>query len=69
MLFIYLKEYLSECDSKISNIEVAHGPYRVGDIPHSHASVEKAKEKLNYKPKFSLQQGLKESVKWYWENL
>ena len=65
----YLKEYLSEFDSKISNIEVVNGPNRAGDIPHSHASVDKAKENLNYNPEFSLQQGLKEAVKWYWKNL
>jgi len=64
-----LKEYLSEFDSKISNIEVINGPNRVGDIPHSHASVDKAKENLNYNPQFTLQQGLKEAVKWYWKNL
>ena len=65
----YLKVYLSEFDSKISNIEVIHGPNREGDIPHSHASIDKAKELLNYNPKFSLQKGLKEAVKWYWKNL
>jgi UDP-N-acetylglucosamine 4-epimerase len=65
----YLKEYLSEFDSKISNVSVIYGPNRAGDIPHSHASVDKAKENLNYNPQFTLQQGLKEAVKWYWENL
>jgi len=65
----YLKEYLSEFDSKISQVEVIYGPNRAGDIPHSHASVDKAKENLNYNPQFSLQQGLKEAVNWYWENL
>jgi len=65
----YLKEYLTEFDSKISKIEIIHGPNRAGDIPHSHASVDKAKELLNYNPQFSLQQGLKEAVKWYWKNL
>ena len=35
----YLKEYLSEFDSNISNVDVINGPNRVGDIPHSHASV------------------------------
>ena len=65
----YLKEYLSEFDSKISSVEVIYGPNRAGDIPHSHASVNKAKENLNYNPQFSLQQGLKEAVNWYWENL
>ena len=65
----YLKEYLSEFDSNISKVEVTYGPNRAGDIPHSHASVDKAKENLNYNPQFNLQQGLKEAVKWYWENL
>ena len=57
--------------SKISvgNIKVVYGPYREGDIPHSHASINKAKELLGYKPDFSLEKGLKEAVKWYWENL
>ena len=68
-LMCYLKEYLSVFDSEISNINVIHGPNRAGDIPHSHASIEKAKKLINYNPEFSLQQGLKESVKWYWENL
>jgi UDP-N-acetylglucosamine 4-epimerase len=68
-LMKYLKEYLSEFDSKILNVEVIYGPTRPGDIPHSHASVAKAKDNLNYNPEFSLQQGLKEAVKWYWKNL
>ncbi|MGI9592991.1 MAG: SDR family oxidoreductase [Patiriisocius sp.] len=65
----YLKEYLSEYDPKISEIKVIHGPNRAGDIPHSHASVQKAKDNLGYNPQFSLQQGLKVAVKWYWKNL
>ena len=64
-----LKEYLSKFDSKISNVEVVYGPSRVGDIPHSLASIEKAKKLLNYNPQYSFKDGLKESVKWYWENL
>ena len=68
-LVVYLKKYLSEFDPKISQIEVINGPIRVGDIPHSHASIKKAKENLNYKPQFDLQLGLKAAVKWYWENL
>ena len=65
----YLKKSLSELDPKINNIEVIHGPNRLGDIPHSLASIDKAKELLNYNPKYSLQAGLKEAVNWYWENL
>ena len=68
-LMSYLKEYLSEFDSKITEVKVIYGPKRGGDIPHSHASVEKAKELLNYNPQFSLSKGLKEAVKWYLKNL
>lgn len=64
-----LKEYLSVYDPSIKNIKLKFGPNRVGDIPHSQASIEKAKNKLNYNPQYSLQEGLKEAVKWYWENL
>lgn len=65
----YLKEYLSEFDPEIKNINVIHGPSRVGDIPHSLASVDKAKELLQYRPVFSISAGLKEAVKWYWGHL
>ncbi|HPW97484.1 MAG TPA: SDR family oxidoreductase [Flavobacterium sp.] len=68
-LMKFLKQYLSEFDTEISKIEVIHGPNRTGDIPHSLASIEKAKELLNYNPQYSFQDGLKEAVKWYWENL
>ena len=68
-LMKYLKMFLSEFDPKIKNIKVIYGPLREGDIPHSHASIEKARNLLNYNPQFSLQKGLKEAVKWYWKNL
>ena len=64
-----LKENLIELDSKIKDIQVIHGPNRIGDIPHSLASIDKAKRLLEYKPQFSLQKGLKEAVNWYWNNL
>lgn len=65
----YLKEYLSAYDKEIANVEVLHGPNRAGDIPHSLANVDKAKTLLNYNPKFSMRQGLKQACTWYWENL
>lgn len=65
----YLKEYLSKYNPKIADVAIEYGPNRAGDIPHSLASIDKAKELLGYNPKFSLQQGLKEAVDWYWNNL
>ena len=68
-LVSYLKEFLSKFDPKIQNLEVIHGPDRQGDIPHSLANVDKARNLLGYEPKYSMRDGLKEAVKWYWENL
>ena len=64
-----LKEYLSDFDAAIANVQVKHGPNRLGDIPHSLASIEKAKRLLGYNPQFSMRDGLKQSVRWYRENL
>ncbi len=64
-----LKENLSKYDPEIANIEIKHGPNRAGDIPHSLASVEKAKTLLGYDPQFKIEEGLREAVDWYWKNL
>ena len=65
----YLKKYLSEFDAKIADVAIVYGENRAGDIPHSLASIDKAKTILGYDPKYSLQDGLKEAVSWYWNNL
>ncbi len=65
----YLKEFLSEFDSEIANIEILHGPNRLGDIPHSLACIDKARRLLGYNPEFNMREGLKEAVQWYWENI
>lgn len=64
-----LKEELSLFDDRIADVAIEYGPNRAGDIPHSLASIDKAKSLLGYDPQFSMQQGLKEAVSWYWENL
>jgi UDP-N-acetylglucosamine 4-epimerase len=64
-----LKTHLSKFDVSIQNIEIKHRENRMGDIPHSLASIQKAKELLDYKPKFNINDGIKEAVDWYWENL
>lgn len=68
-LVTYLKKYLSKFDPEIAEIPVIYGPNRVGDVPHSLASIDKAKTLLGYQPKFSFEEGLEQAVAWYWENL
>ncbi|MEY8687206.1 SDR family oxidoreductase [Bacteroides sp. AN502(2024)] len=65
----YLREFLGAKDDAIKSIETTHGPNRTGDIPHSLACIDKAKRLLGYAPKFSMRDGLKEAVDWYWDNL
>jgi len=68
-LVTILKSELSQFDKEISNIEVKYGPTRVGDVPHSLASIDRAKNLLDYDPQYSIKDGLKEAMAWYWKNL
>jgi UDP-N-acetylglucosamine 4-epimerase len=68
-LFFFIRELAARFDKDILAIEPVYGPARAGDIPHSLASIEKAKRLLHYSPAFNVEEGLKEAVKWYWENL
>lgn len=60
-----IKSCLMQYDSSISNISPIYGSYRLGDIPHSFACIDKAKKLLNYSPLVSFQEGLRETIKWY----
>ena len=68
-LYFFIRNLAAEFDKNILTIEPAYGPDRAGDIRHSLASIQKAKKLLYYSPKFSVEEGLKEAVKWYWKNL
>lgn len=65
----YLKEILSEFNPEIANVEILHGPKRLGDIPHSLASIDKAHTLLGYRPEYTIYEGLKEAIRWYWDNI
>ncbi len=64
-----LKYALTLYDKEIAMIEPIHGPRRAGDIPHSLASIDKAKELLGYAPQYNLAAGIQEAIEWYWKNL
>lgn len=65
----YLRDFLGAKDPAILAIEPTHGPNRPGDIPHSLASIDKARRLLGYEPKYSMRDGLRLAIDWYWENL
>lgn len=68
-LTISIKSHLSQYDPKIKNIPVTYGEERLGDIPHSLASIEKAQKLIRYNPRTSLDKGLKITIPWYCKNL
>ncbi len=68
-LIDYLKEFLSPYDRSIKDVNINYGPERLGDVPHSLASIDKAKNLLGYNPEFSVKEGLRKAIDWYWNNL
>ena len=68
-LYSELRATLSQHDSVISSIEPLIGAHRSGDIPHSQASILKAKTILHYDPKFNAKDGFQLAAEWYYTKL
>jgi UDP-N-acetylglucosamine 4-epimerase len=64
-----LKELLAKTSPSIADIEVIYGPERAGDVKHSLANIDKARELLGYNPEFDFATGLDKTISWYIENL
>ena len=64
----YIITFLLPHLPKSKSISIKFGPERPGDVKHSLANIEKAREILEYHPKFSLEKGLKKTVEWYLNN-
>ena len=60
---------LTKFNKEIAEISIKNGPNRLGDIPHSQASIEKAKKLLNYSPTHTFEEGIEASLEWYYNNL
>jgi len=68
-LFKLIRNSAARFNKDIAEINPEYGAFRAGDIPHSLASIEKARTKLGYNPTHTVGQGLGEAVEWYWNNL
>lgn len=64
-----LKLELAKFDPAIEEVEIIHGPERIGDIPHSQADISKARNLMGYTPSHSFSEGVKEAAEWYFKNL
>lgn len=68
-LFELVRNLIGNFDSEVLNIKPGYGPNRGGDIPHSLASIEKAKRLLGYEPTHTVREGMSEAIRWYRYNL
>jgi UDP-N-acetylglucosamine 4-epimerase len=48
-----------------NDTEVVYGPSRAGDVKHSQADIQKARDMMGYNPQVSAEMGLRLSVEWY----
>lgn len=51
------------------DIQPIFGPDRKGDIKHSNADINKAKELLGYDPDWSFERGIEAAIDWYKKNI
>lgn len=68
-IYYGLVDALGIKDKDGNRLEPNFGPERAGDIKHSNADIEKAKELLGYDPDWSFEKGIKAAIEWYKNNL
>ena len=64
-----IKKGLTNYKKEIAEIPIKFDLKRLGDIPHSKASIEKAKKLLDYSPTHKFEEGIQASIEWYYNNL
>ena len=65
-LFTTLRNLLSANDSEVQTVEPVFAPSRDGDILHSSASIEKARQLLGFEPETNPSLALSATVEAYW---
>jgi len=68
-LFTSIRDLLSGYDSEIGKIEAEHVEKRPGEVKHSLASIDKAKQFLGYSPSYGFSEGMAKAIPWYWASL
>lgn len=69
------REYLNDIYDLLAralnkeDIRPIYGPDRAGDIKHSNADINDAKNYLGYNPEWSFEKGIEAAIEWYVENL
>lgn len=64
-LYQMIEDRLIQRSNELIRTKPIHRDFRVGDVRHSQANINKAKELLDYKPKYKVSQGIDEVIDWY----
>ena len=68
-LYRMIEDSLLKNVKELEKKEPIYGDFRPGDVRHSQASIDKAKELLEYEPQFRIAEGLNEAIGWYINSL
>jgi UDP-N-acetylglucosamine/UDP-N-acetylgalactosamine 4-epimerase len=60
-----IREHLTALNANTDPAAPKHGPTRPGDIWHSSADISKIRAELGFDPAVSVDEGLRETVRWY----
>ncbi|MFA0391839.1 NAD-dependent epimerase/dehydratase family protein [Vibrio splendidus] len=63
-LYTTIQNTLNELGLNLNSTPI-YRDFRVGDVRHSQANIEKAREKLGYEPEFRIAEGIRKSMPWY----
>jgi len=64
-LYAHLRDNLANRFPHLKDCSPVYRDFRAGDVRHSLAAIEKAKELIGYRPTHRINEGLKEAMDWY----
>jgi len=68
-LYDFINQNIAALNQSVALNAALFRDFRKGDVRHSLADISKAKKFLGYNPYFSVQQGIKHTVEWYFSHL
>lgn len=68
-LYQMIEERILARTKGLSRKKPIYRDYRVGDVRHSQANIEKAQALLGYQPKYKISEGMDEAIDWYVKSL
>ena len=67
-LYQMIEERLIQRTEGLEKKEPIYRDFRVGDVRHSQANIDKAQVLLGYQPKYMISEGMDEAISWYIDN-